>query len=270
MKPAVVVDVGNTRIKWGRVVGQTVQDRVSLPPDDPSAWSEQILQWRLSPSVHWILSGVQPKWCDALARWLREKGHTVGQINDWQQLPVKVALDQPQFVGIDRLFNAVAANACRKSGRPAVLIDAGSAVTVDQVNENGAFAGGAILPGFHLMGQALHTYTAKLPLVSMPQRFDELPFAPGKNTADAMRLGVFWSVMGAIVFLIAEMRQTSPEKAFPQIFLTGGDAQILEPELSRQLADPAFPYCSVPAGETIHLWPTMTLEGIRLTAEALP
>jgi type III pantothenate kinase len=270
MKPAVVVDVGNTRIKWGRVVGEAVRDSVSLPPDNPSSWKDQILRWKLDPSASWILSGVQPQRRDALAKWLQEQSQSVTLLDNWRQLPLSVDLDQPESVGIDRLFNAMAANAYRRPQRPALLIDAGSAVTVDHLNEKGAFTGGAILPGLRLMGQALHSYTAKLPLVAMPERFDQLPFAPGKSTADAMQLGIFWSVVGAIVFLTVEMGQTCQWKTFPQIFLTGGDAKLLEPELSRQLADPGSPHCSVPAGETIHLWPTMTLEGIRLAAEALP
>jgi hypothetical protein len=106
--------------------------------------------------------------------------------------------------------------------------------------------------------------------MQLPARSDQLPFAPGRNTADAMQLGVFWSVVGGIVFLIVEMAQTCQWKIFPQIFLTGGDAGLFEPELSRHLADLKSPDWVIPAGETIHHWPTMTLEGIRLAAESLP
>jgi type III pantothenate kinase len=270
MKPAVVVDVGNTRMKWGRVNQARVRDWVALPHDDSTAWQMQINEWKINPKMSWCVAGVQPERCDALVKWLRGQGRQVTQLDSWRQLPIKVDVDKKDRVGIDRLLDGVAANLYRMENRPAIVIDAGSAVTVNLIDEEGAFRGGAILPGCGLMGQALHAFTAKLPPIQLPAKSDQLPFAPAKNTADAMQLGIFWSVVGGIVFLIVEMATSCQWKIFPQIFLTGGDALLLEPELSRHLADLKSSDWVVPAGETVHHWPTMTLEGLRLTAEALP
>ena len=56
-------------------------------------------------------------------------------------------MDEPAKVGIDRLLNVFAASALVKPGEPAIVVDAGSAVTVDLLHEDGSFAGGAIFPG---------------------------------------------------------------------------------------------------------------------------
>jgi type III pantothenate kinase len=246
MTPRVVVDVGNSRIKWGLCSSGKVQESVSLPHEDPIAWQHQIDLWRLSTPVVWAITGVHPGHRDSLASWLRARGDRVAVIEDWKCLPLRIQVDRPDHVGIDRLLDAVAVNSRRKPGNPALAIDAGSAVTVDLVNAQGAFEGGAILPGFRLMAKALHDYTALLPLVGPPR---ERPSYPAKATPPAMVTGIFWAIAGGIGALIKEC--TLGESS-PQIFLTGGDAQVL--------------HAVVPSAE---LWPTMTLEGVRLTAEAM-
>ena len=167
-----------------------------------------------------------------------------------QQLPLQVSLEQPDTVGIDRLLNAVAAVQHPSGGRvPAIIVDAGSAVTVDWVDEDGSFRGGAILPGLRLMAQALHEHTALLPLVQIDQ---PSPPLPGRSTDGAMQAGVYHAVAGGINELIARFTQQSA--SLPHIFLTGGEAELLRPAVN----------------ERAELWPEMTLEGIRLTAEAQP
>ena len=170
----------------------------------------------------------------------------------WQQLPLNLAVDFPSQVGMDRLLNAVAAKHRVQREVPIIIIDAGSAVTVDWVDETGAFRGGAILPGFALMAQALHTYTALLPQVGVPPPVN--PALPGTNTKAAIEAGIFWAVAGGIRALIRQFVGLRSTGRHPEVFLTGGDAHLLATVLET----------------TISLWPEMTLEGIRLAAEALP
>jgi type III pantothenate kinase len=248
--PAVVVDVGNTRIKWGRCIQGSVVEVCSLPGDDPAAWSAQAECWGLSSPIPWAVSGVAPARRDRLADWLRQRGDRVRVIDDPAELPLRVLVPWPGGVGVDRLLDAVAANSRRTPGRPAVLIDAGSAVTVDHLDENGSFTGGVILPGLRLMAQALHDYTALLPLVEPPR---QIPPVPATDTRSAVEAGVFWTAAGGIRALVGEYaRRPGPP---PEVFLTGGDAELL----NRQLSDVVD-----------HSWPAMTLEGVRLSVEALP
>jgi type III pantothenate kinase len=239
MSGPIVVDVGNSRIKWGLCSSDQVWSIASLPPDDTDAWLAQWREWKLQASQTWIVAGVHPARRDALVAWLCEQGAPVQLLTSPSQLPLKVDVEVPEKVGIDRLLNAVAANRRRQENVAAIIVDAGSAVTVDYVDGSGVFRGGAIFPGFTLMGKALHDYTALLPIVPM----DDLP-PPGTSTTHAIQTGVLYAVVGGIERLIAEYQHRFPT-AF-EIFLTGGDAKMLAGKLHR----------------IIHVWPEMTLDGI--------
>jgi type III pantothenate kinase len=160
-----------------------------------------------------------------------------------------VLLEHPDRVGIDRLLNAVAASRRVPRGIPAVLIDAGSAITVDWLDERGAFAGGAIFPGLRLMANALHDYTALLPLVELHY---PPPPLPGTSTITAMQAGVFWAAAGGIQALITQLNAQASTAA--KVFLTGGDGPLIAQAMNHD----------------IDLWPNMTLEGIRIAAETMP
>jgi type III pantothenate kinase len=246
--PRLVVDVGNTRIKWGLCDAALVVDFAALPPDDLSAWQRQLDTWHLTGALTWVLSGVHPGRRDRLADWLRERGDTFRLVTMPSQLPLEVALEHPEKAGIDRLLNAVAVNTRRSPGAPAVIVDAGSAVTVDYLDEHGVFRGGAILPGLRLMVQALHDYTALLPVVELSGEV----VVPGTSTPSAMSAGIFCAVLGGIGELIARLQRQAPMGTKLDVFLGGGDAPLLLGQLPQQ---------------TQH-WPLMTLEGLRMTARA--
>jgi type III pantothenate kinase len=259
MNVDLVVDVGNTRIKWGRCGGQGISASASLPADDPAAWQARLDEWKISGPVAWAVTGVHPGRRDALVAWLRQRGDAVWVLDNWQQLPLRVLLANPERVGIDRLLNAVAARSRVFRTAPVLFIDAGSAVTVDLLDETHAFRGGAIFPGLRLMAQALHDHTALLPLVEVKETN---PLLPGTDTPAAIEAGVFWAVAGGIKALVRRLagrarslsdpyRSGAPPEP-PVVFLTGGDAPLLEPVMDTDIT----------------CWPEMTLEGIRLSAEA--
>jgi type III pantothenate kinase len=252
MRVAAVADVGNSRIKWGRCSPSAVTDRVTLPPDAPDAWAHQLDAWHLSPDTAWVVSGVHPARLGRLVDWLRGRGTAVLVLDHWQQLPLRVLVDQPGRVGLDRLLGAVAANSVRHAGCTAVVVDAGSAITVNAVDSTGAFRGGVILPGLYLMARALHDYTALLPLVDPPP--GPPPPGPATSSETAIAAGVYWAAAGAVRAIVQQWQAADRAGPPPHVFLTGGDAPRLAPAL-----DPSW-----------RLWPAMTLEGIRLAAEALP
>ncbi|HTU91127.1 MAG TPA: type III pantothenate kinase [Gemmataceae bacterium] len=247
MRPNVVVDVGNSRIKWGLCSEGAVRAVCSLALDEPASWTQQMELWTGARGL-WIVTGVHPSRRDQFIEWLRQRGQRVRLLDDPNELPLRVLVARPDHVGVDRLLDAVAANSRRTTGTPAVVIDAGSAVTVDLVDGSGAFAGGAILPGMRLMAKALHDYTALLPLIAPPGK---RPVIPGTDTPSAMELGTFWAVAGGIVSLLREYRSLCQSRI--EVFLTGGDVSRLRSVIPEA-----------------HGWPEMALEGIRLSAEALP
>jgi type III pantothenate kinase len=248
MIPDVVVDVGNTRIKWGLCRDRNLAAVASLPPDAPDEWEEQVRNWKLTTNSWWVLTGVHPARRDALKGWLQSCGYQVVVLNNWKDLPLHVALDQPERVGIDRLLDAVAACSRRNNKQPAIIVDAGSAVTVNWVDAAGAFRGGAILPGLRLMAEALHTFTAQLPRIEI-QNLE--PILPGGDTRSAMEAGIFWTVVGGVQLIIDRLAKL--EQTEPAVFLTGGDGKRLSPFITR----------------AHQVWPEMTLEGVRLAADAM-
>ncbi|MBC7856368.1 MAG: type III pantothenate kinase, partial [Pirellulaceae bacterium] len=118
-----------------------------------------------------------------------------------------------------------------RSGRvaPAIVVDAGTAITVDLVSTDGAFEGGVILPGFRLTAQALATGTNQLPLATFTGQ-DQPPPVIGKNTDGAIRSGLFWGAVGAVREVIERMSASLSEQ--PHVFVTGGDLRHLAPLVS--------------------------------------
>ena len=249
MTPNVVVDVGNTRIKWG-LCDAGVVVRIASLGDDPDEWDSQLLRWPLRGD-RWVLAGVQPQRGGRLRDWLTARGYRVTVLEGGTKLPLAVDLEHPDRTGIDRLLNAVAAKSRLEAGQGAVLIDAGSAVTVDWLDESHTFQGGCIFPGLDLMAEALHRYTALLPRVAVAP---PVPSPPGKSTVPAMQAGLFLAVSGGIreaVRLYSEAASVPP-----RVFFTGGQAPLLAEEMR------------IPAEWTV--WPEQTLAGILRAAEALP
>jgi type III pantothenate kinase len=245
MSQCVAVDIGNTRIKWGLCQSGTVAAMASLPVDE-AAWQRQFDAWQLGPGQSWIVSGVQPQRREIFLAWLARHDATVRHLESNRDLPLTVALEEPQRVGIDRLLNAVAVNRHRAPGTAAVIIDAGSAVTVDLVDGSGAFRGGAIYPGLRLMAQALHDYTAQLPIVEVRRAFAP----PGTSTAQAIEVGIYHAVLGGAERMARELQT----QAFAAVYLTGGDAVLL----AKRFIGPHM------------LWPEMTLAGILYSALSEP
>jgi pantothenate kinase type III len=123
-------------------------------------------------------------------------------------LPLEVRLARPDMVGIDRLVDAVAVNRLRAANRPAAIVDIGSAITVDLVSADGAFLGGAILPGIQMSARALHEFTDMLPLVAMSD-LTAPPPALGTATEPAIEAGLFWGAIGAIRELIDQFHKAA-------------------------------------------------------------
>ncbi len=249
-----VADVGNSRIKCGESSSSEFRVPSSefplgttavVPLDDCEAWASVLREWKVDGPAVWTLAGTNPEVRDRLSAWLKESRHHVRIIDDYRQVPIRVIYDPPESVGIDRLLNAVAVISKAPPGTPIVIVNAGSAVTVDLVNSDGAFAGGAIFPGVRMMATALHDYTARLPLV---EQIENCGVMPPRNTRAAIACGITGAIVGGIEWLVKGMSLDRP-----RIFLAGGDVELLR-DLSFE-AEMAGPY--------------LTLEGIRLTARNL-
>ncbi|MFO0843817.1 MAG: type III pantothenate kinase [Gemmataceae bacterium] len=123
------------------------------------------------------MASVRPARSERPAAWLAAWGDRVARLERAAQLPLRVELERPDHAGIDRLLNGVAASATWSSARGAVLIGAGSAVTLDWLDEGHAPRRGDLPRLPDLMGAALHQYTALLPLVQVTHPAPPCPAA---------------------------------------------------------------------------------------------
>lgn len=122
-------------------------------------------------------------------------------------VPLAIRIDRPGEVGADRIVNALAA--ARLYGTPAVIVDFGTATTVDCVGPDGAYVGGAIAPGLELGLEALAARTAKLPRIELRTP----DHAIGRDTVSAMQAGTVFGYQALASGLLARVRDELAEMA---------------------------------------------------------
>ncbi len=149
-----------------------------------------------------------------------------------RNLPLRFSYDSPSRLGADRIANCLYARAAH-AGENVVVIDAGSAITVDCVSAEGVFAGGAIFPGLAMQLAGLHGSAAQLPPLD-PSKAP--PAFPGSSTEKCMQAGVLYGTVGAL----RELIRKSENCVGPVSVLTcGGAWPLLSPLVN-------FPYSFVP------------------------
>ena len=189
-----------------------------------------------------VLASVNPRAENAFCNWLhpRWKGRLLRVPVD---VPVSIPIlaRNPDKIGTDRLLNALAA--FQRTATATIVIDAGTAVTIDAVSEKGEFIGGVIAPGLETLKEALHLRTAFLPRVSVQRPRRVL----GKDTNEAIKSGLYWGMVGLVEKITKKLLEEQVNT--PTVLATGGDAELLANEI--QIIDEIVPH--------------LTLEGI-LTA----
>ena len=161
MTPDVVVDVGNSRVKWGRVTDGQVVEMAAFPHDDAIGWKRQAVEWGLEHGLNWAVAGVHPGQMARVGDWILARGSGIEAIDTPRFLGLlgetrfDVLIDRPEHTGIDRLLTAFAAWKKSPDGSTVIPITVGTAMTVDLVKPGGYFSGGAILPGPDLLARSL-------------------------------------------------------------------------------------------------------------------
>ena len=133
---------------------------------------------------------------------------------------LKTNLQNQKTIGDDRLINILYAKHLYKNTK--MIIDFGTATTIDILDKNGIYDGGVITPGIDLSLKSLEHGTAKLPLVN----FKKTKTIVGRNTKEAIQSGFFWGYISMIEGLV---RRIEIEKKYKfEIILTGGNAFYFE------------------------------------------
>ena len=217
------LNVGNSRVAIGVfLAGELLHvERVDL--SDRARWTPAITEaWQKLAGHDAAIAGasVNPALIEAIE-------HAVDQVTNQQvqwigrqiELPITVLTEPPEQTGIDRILNMAAAYEQMSKG--CVVVDAGTAVTIDCCNDAGEFLGGAIAPGVKMSLDALHEKTASLPAVIAK------PPSGGfaNSTEQAMLHGVHYGVRGMVKELVENY--ATELGTWPEIIATGGDAKML-------------------------------------------
>ena len=251
----IAVDVGNSAIKLCRFdlaaarepLAQHLARQLSGPavavvdqgtmcsPDKSERSAKPLDAWLAAlpaPAQDWYVASVNGPLQTALASRLQtHRPQDRYVVLRHHHFPLHVDVRSPDSVGADRLAAAVAVNALRSPTRPAIVIDAGTAITIDAVASDGAFLGGAIFPGLETAAAALANATDALPRIR-PRELTSPPPCIGKSTVEALYGGVVWGSVGAIREHVTRM--TAELSSTPEVYCTGRAGGYLTDCLGQQ------------------------------------
>lgn len=223
------IDVGNTRIGMAVLDDDGIHDSRRIENSQLSNCRDALSDlWRgtaAARSRSVVMGSVCPDAAAALAEQvIAVCGAAPYRVRDDLPLPMPLEIDNPSEVGVDRVCACAAAYDRLKTA--CAVASFGTAITVDCVSAEGAFLGGAILPGLELSASVLHDRTALLPHVRLA-RPDGI-FA--RNTHDAIINGVVYGAVGALREIVERFAVELRE--WPQLVITGGNAAVV-----KELAD---------------------------------
>jgi type III pantothenate kinase len=218
------VDVGNTRIKAAVFEGDILLEHFVFVKEELQKNIKNILNI-FKNTTHLVVASVgnvnEQSFLDF------EKEVVVHFVSHKDSFPFVNGYETPQTLGIDRMVLAAGATLLFP-GQNRLVVDAGTCVTLDFINENDTYLGGAIAPGLQLRYKALHDFTAKLPLLSLESPEDVI----GKSTAESIHSGVVNGLVYEIDGFIDQYRVLYSNFI---IILTGGDTEFLAKRLKNTI-----------------------------------
>jgi type III pantothenate kinase len=215
-----VIDIGNTRTKFS--VFNRGEVLITVPVEEFLPEHINVLQNEHPDLKNIILSTVKD-YSPLLKSELQNKFKYFIELDTNTPLPIENCYKTPETLGKDRIAAAVGGFDLYPNTN-LLIIDAGTAITYDIVNDKNQFLGGNISPGIEMRFKALHQFTGKLPLINQ-QKFDKLY---GTTTEDAIRAGV----QHGVVFEVDKAIDTFKEfYKNLKVIITGGDADFFDNKL---------------------------------------
>ena len=221
-KRFLVIDSGNTQAKFGLVDAGTLvkifylKNKILL--DDPVDLNQylELHNVNLNDIDGVVLASVVPAIAARIEQCVLQPLLTIDHRHCGG---LEIVLPRPEEVGADRLVNAFAALRCYGVGQ--IVVDFGTATTLDVLNNAGAYAGGVILPGIDLTLKTLHQATAKLPLIKIVRPKKVL----GTTTIEAINQGLYWGYVSMLEGLIRRLCQE--QRTDFHVVATGSYARLL-------------------------------------------
>ena len=251
------LDIGNTEISLGLFGGEDLERswRVTTRPDRTSDEWAVLLRalfeaggLDITSVTGSVVCSVVPATTDAMAEGLMSATGTAPVIVlPESPLPVKLDVEEPHSVGADRVVNTLAAS--RLFGIDTIIVDFGTATTLDCVTADGTFLGGIIAPGLLTSAENLVRRAAKLSATELTPP----AHAIGRRTDECLKAGLLFGTADAVDGMVRRIKAEWPREQVPKVVATGGLAALVA-KLSAEI-------------EEVH--PDLTLRGLRLAHEIL-
>ncbi|HPU86119.1 MAG TPA: type III pantothenate kinase [Candidatus Latescibacteria bacterium] len=237
MSSFVAVDIGNSDVKFGLFEGRNLLQVERLETGLLTEIDAVGDLSQVAPRVAELLAGQRHAVIGAVVSWaaarvaslLAGNGTRVTSMTSLSGFGLKIDYEHGE-PGVDRV--AACAEAYARKGGPLVLVGAGTALHTNVVTREGVYLGGAIMPGFRLMFEALTQGTDQIRAVSpsVPSR------VIGRSTPECVQIGVYHSWLGGALRLV--QRTCEEVGGNPALWLTGGQAEWLKSEFPEAEFDP--------------------------------
>jgi len=254
------IDIGNTNIVLGVFDGKTLVQ----------SWRLTTLRERTADELGLLVNGlfdvshvdrgkvrhvimasvVPPLTSPARAMVERYLGLKAMVVEPGLETGMPILYDTPADVGADRIVNGIAAyeQFGRAAGCALVVVDFGTATTLDAISAKGEYLGGAICPGVTISADALFQRAARLPRIDVRKPATVI----GRTTVGAMESGLFWGYVGMVEGLVRRMSaELAGDSGQVRCVATGGLAEVIAPETTL----------------IHHVEPDLTLIGLRIVWE---
>lgn len=216
------IDIGNTRAKLAIFAANDSMIDLQIVPhvEIIEAVDKLLGEQQIS---HCILSSVATP-DTALIALLSKNSHFI-ELSHRTYIPIDNRYKTPETLGKDRLAAVIAANFVYPK-QAVLVIDAGSCITFDFIDDKACYWGGSITPGIKMRFKAMHHFTGRLPLITLPEN---IPSLTENTTVTAMQSGIYWGVLAEMEGIIRAYQKDFPHL---QIMVTGGDTDFLKKHLS--------------------------------------
>jgi len=189
----ILVDIGNTHTEFAQLSKNTLLPIAVFPTFE---LQDRFNALHFEKKTEFYIASVIPKMHPIF------QDYPLLHFINYSLIPtLKIDLPQPDQIGIDRLLTALGAYTLIQGA--CLIIDSGTATTLNYVDETATFQGGIILPGFDMATKALHQFTAQIPMIKIEPDINLV----GKNTKEAVQIGLFQGMSYALNGFIASFKQ---------------------------------------------------------------
>lgn len=223
-----LIDIGNTNLKWCWLEGDVLSELQSEPHQQGASpyFPQRCWVDAKRPDAVFVANVSTPLLNQQINSWIQENWTLTPSflVSEAESFGVRNAYGSPEQLGVDRWLTLIAVHS--RYSVPACIVDSGTAITIDVIKEDGQHLGGLILPGFELMRGALLKNT-HIPRVKQIKSTSDLL---GRDTESA----VASACLNSAAALVERVLHSATEKlgTQPIVLLTGSDAALLQSALT--------------------------------------